>query len=451
MTLAPTPPMGWNSWDCYGTTVTEGEVLANAAFMAEHLLPYGWDTVVVDIHWYEPAARAGGYNDGAALQLDAFGRQLPAVNRFPSARDGMGFRPLADRIHGMGLKFGLHVMRGIPRQAVRNRLPVEGTGFTADQIADESSACDWNTDNYGLNHQHPGAQSYYDSQLRLFAEWGVDFVKADDMLGPYYAAEIAAYQRAIQRSGREMVLSLSPGRALSLAHLEHLRGNAHMWRVSDDLWDVWEDVEAQFARMARWAPHQQGGSWADADMLPVGRIALRAERGAERLSRLTLDEQQTMMTLWCIARSPLMLGCDLPSSPPETLQLLTNRDLLDVLNASRNNRELLRDGDLVVWAAESTTSADRYVAVFNTGMADLVRILPAGDLALPSEPSQGHIGGDTPWVVREAWSGECAVLVLQHGTPALDIKLSGHGAQLYRFSQAWAEGAGVGRPAVPPL
>jgi hypothetical protein len=210
-------------------------------------------------------------------------------------------------------------------------------------------------------------------------------------------------------------------------------------------------VEAQFARMARWAPHQQGGSWADADMLPVGRIALRAERGAERLSRLTLDEQQTMMTLWCIARSPLMLGCDLPSSPPETLQLLTNRDLLDVLNASRNNRELLRDGDLVVWAAESTTSADRYVAVFNTGRADLVRILPAGDLALPSEPSQGHIGGDTPWEVREAWSGECAVLVLQHGTPALDIKHSGHGAQLYRFSQAWAEGAGVGRPAVPPL
>ncbi|MEJ1192251.1 glycoside hydrolase family 27 protein [Pseudarthrobacter sp. CCNWLW207] len=424
MTLAQTPPMGWNSWDCYGTTVTEEEVVANAAFMAEHLLPYGWDTVVVDIQWYEPAARAGGYNDGAALELDGFGRQMPAVNRFPSAAGGRGFKPLAERIHGMGLKFGLHIMRGIPRQAVRDRLPVEGTNATADQIADTSSTCEWNTDNFGLNHDHPGAQAYYDSQLRLFAEWGVDFVKADDMLGPYFAAEIAAYQRAISRCGRDMVLSLSPGRVLSLAHLEHLRGNAQMWRVSDDLWDVWEDVEAQFARMARWAPHQREGAWADADMLPVGRIALRAERGTARLSRLTMDEQRTMLTLWCVSRSPLMLGCDLPSSPPETLALLTNTDLLDVLNASRNNRELLRDGDLVLWAAESTTSEDRFVAAFNTGTADLVRMIPVGDLGV------GALSGGR---AREAWSGDEAALGFQDGLPALEVKLPAHGAQLYRF------------------
>ncbi len=416
--------MGWNSWDCYGTTVTEEEVLANAAFMAERLLPYGWDTVVVDIQWYEPAARAGGYNDGAALELDGFGRQLPAVNQFPSAGGGRGFGPLAERIHGMGLKFGLHIMRGIPRQAVRDRLPVEGTDATADQIADTSSTCEWNTDNFGLNHQHPGAQAYYDSQLRLFAAWGVDFVKADDMLGPYFAAEIAAYQRAISRGARDMVLSLSPGRALSLAHLEHLRGNAQMWRVSDDLWDVWDDVEAQFARMARWAPHQQEGAWADADMLPVGRIALRAERGDERLSRLTLDEQRTMLTLWCVSRSPLMLGCDLPSSPPETLALLTNTDLLDVLKASRNNRELMRDGGLVLWAAESTTSEDRFAAVFNTGTADLVRTIPVADLGVPA----GFAGR-----VREAWSGDEAAIGFQEGRPALEVKLPSHGAQLYRF------------------
>ena len=417
--------MGWNSWDCYGTTVTEAEVLANAAFMAEHLLPHGWDTVVVDIQWYEPAARAGGYNDGAVLELDGFGRQLPAVNRFPSAAGGRGFGPLAERIHGMGLKFGLHIMRGIPRQAVREGLPVEGADFTADQIADTSSTCDWNTDNFGLNHDHPGAQAYYDSQVRLFAEWGVDFVKADDMLGPYFATEIAAYQRAISRGGRNMVLSLSPGRALSLAHVEHLRGNAQMWRVSDDLWDVWDDVEAQFARMARWAPHQREGAWADADMLPVGRIALRAERGGERLSRLTMDEQRTMLTLWCVSRSPLMLGCDLPSSPPETLALLTNPELLNVLNASRNNRELLRDGDLVLWAAESTTSEDRFVAVFNTGAADLVRTIPVGDLG---------VGAGFTGRIREAWSGDESAIGLQDGRPALEVKLPAHGAQFYRFT-----------------
>jgi hypothetical protein len=197
-----------------------------------------------------------------------------------------------------------------------------------------------------------------------------------------------------------------------------------MWRVSDDLWDVWEDVEAQFARMARWAPHQHEGGWADADILPVGRIALRAERGAARLSRLTLDEQRTMLTLWCVSRSPLMLGCDLPSSPPETLALLTNTDLLDVLKDSRNNRELLRDGGLVLWAAENATSDDRFVAVFNTGAAELVRTIPVADLGVPA----GFTGR-----VREAWSGDEAAIGLQDGRPALEVKLPAHSAQPYRF------------------
>lgn len=420
--------MGWNSWDCFGTTVTEDEVLANAEFMAAHLVPHGWDTVVVDIQWYEPAAKAGGYNDGATLALDGVGRQLPAVNRFPSAADGRGFGPLAAKIHALGLKFGLHIMRGIPRQAVRDRLPVAGTAFTADQVADTTSTCDWNTDNYGLDHNHPGAQAYYDSQLALFAEWGVDFVKADDMLGPYFTSEIAAYQDAIRKSGRDMVLSLSPGRALSLAHLEHLRSNAQMWRVSDDLWDKWDDVEAQFARMARWAPHQRPGAWADADMLPVGRIAHRAERGPERPTRLNTDEQRTMMTLWCMARSPLMLGCDLPSSPPETLDLLTDTDLLDVLKASRNNRELLRDGELVVWAAESTTTADRFAAVFNTGGETLEAALPLGDLGL------GEKAAWDAWSAVEAWSAEDARPGSSAIGDVLQCTVPSHGVRFYRFA-----------------
>jgi alpha-galactosidase len=435
--------MGWNSWDCYGTTVTEDEVLANAAFMAEHLLPFGWDTVVVDIQWYEPAARAGGYNEGAVLELDSYGRQLPAANRFPSAAGGLGFKPLADRIHGLGLKFGLHIMRGIPRQAVHQGLPIEGTAFTAGEVADKSSVCDWNTDNYGLDHGHPGAQAYYDSQVRLFAGWGVDFVKADDMLGPYFGAEIEAYRQALDRSGRDMVLSLSPGRAVSLARLEHLRGNAQMWRVSDDLWDVWEDVEAQFARLARWAPHQRPGAWADADMLPVGRIGQRAERGSERLSRLTLDEQRTMLTLWCVARSPLMLGCDLPSSPAETLDLLTNRDLLDAHGASTNNRELLRDGGLVLWAADSTASDDYFVAAFNTGTAGLSRTLPLADLGLPGPGasvaatvlSGAALLDGVEWHGHEAWSGRDAVIRPLLGRPALLVEVPPHGVHFYRFSR----------------
>ncbi|MFH8774970.1 glycoside hydrolase family 27 protein [Streptomyces sp. NPDC017958] len=414
------PPMGWNSWDCYGTTVTEDEVLANAGFLRDHLLAHGWDTVVVDIQWYEPTARAHGYNPDAPLVLDAHGRQLPAPNRFPSAAGGAGFGPLARRVHDLGLRFGLHIMRGIPRRAVAARLPVADTGFTADEIADTGSVCPWNSDNYGLNHDHPGAQAYYDSQVAQFARWGVDFVKADDMLFPYHEREIAAYARAVERSGRPIDLSLSPGTDVSLARLGHLRANATMWRVCDDLWDRWEDVEAQFARMARWAPWQDEDGWADADMLPLGRIGIRAERGEERLCRLTRPEQISLLTLWLISRSPLMMGGDLPGSPPETLELLINDEALAVLWHSTGNREVLREGDLVLWTARDTDGATRYAAVF----------------CLADEPRRfrvplGSVGSRPGDRVRELWT--------RTGTPHdgrhLTVDLPAHGAALYRLAE----------------
>src|SRR5215468_8085937 len=81
--VAPTPPMGWNSWDCYGTTVTEAEVKANADYMAKHLASHGWHYVVVDIQWSEQAPKSHGYRPNADLAMDAFGRLIPAPNRFP--------------------------------------------------------------------------------------------------------------------------------------------------------------------------------------------------------------------------------------------------------------------------------------------------------------------------------------------------------------------------------
>ncbi|AZP23071.1 glycoside hydrolase family 27 protein [Streptomyces aquilus] len=412
--------MGWNSWDCYGTTVTEEEVLANARFMHEHLLAHGWDTVVVDIQWYEPTARAHGYNPDAPLVLDDHGRQLPAPNRFPSAAGGAGFAPLADRVHELGLRFGLHIMRGIPRRAVTARLPVAGTDFTADEIADTDSVCPWNSDNYGLNHDHPGAQAYYDSQVAQFAEWGVDFIKADDMLFPYHEREISAYARAMARSGRPIELSLSPGTDVSLAHLDHLRENATMWRVCDDLWDRWEDVAAQFSRMARWAPWQGEGGWADADMLPLGHIGIRAERGEDRMSRLTRAEQISLLTLWFISRSPLMAGGDLPTSPRETIDLLTNDEALEVLWHSRDNREVLRERDLVLWTAADTDGRTRYAAVFS--LADSPQRI---DVPL------GSVGARPDDRVRELWTHT----ELPHDGRVLHVDLPAHGAALYRLTR----------------
>ncbi|WP_425957090.1 alpha-galactosidase [Xylanimonas sp. McL0601] len=427
--------MGWNSWDCYGTTVTEAEVLANARFMAEHLLPFGWDTVVVDIDWSDPTARAHGYNEGAPLALDDHGRLVPDPGRFPSSAGGAGFGPLAEQVHALGLRFGIHTMRGIPRLAVERDTPILGTGASAADVADRTNTCEWNPDMWGLDHAHPAAQAYYDSTLALYAAWGVDFVKADDMLWPYQAADIEAYARAIARSGRPIQLSLSPGRDLSLTRLEHLREHTTMWRVCDDLWDRWEDVEANFARFARWAPHAGERGWPDGDMLPLGRIGLRAERGEPRDDRLTPAERRTLMTLWVIARSPLMIGGDLPTSDPATVALFTNPDVLAVHARSSNNREVFREGPLVLWTADGP-DGERYVAAFNLGKAPLAVALDAANVSLPaSRPSRT--------TVRELWTGAVLPVVpvttqsddargVAPGSAAVHLDLEPHGSVLLR-------------------
>lgn len=431
------PPMGWNSWDSFGTTVTEAEVLANAHFLAEHLAPYGWDTVVIDIDWSDPSARSHGYNTAAPLVMDEHGRLLPDPVRFPSSADGAGFAPLAEEIHALGLRLGIHVMRGIPRRAVAANTPVLGAELLelrASEIADPANSCEWNPHMVGIDHSVPGAHAYYDSVLALYASWGVDFLKVDDMLWPYQAAEIEAFSGAIERSGRPMQLSLSPGRDLSLTRLPHLREHATMWRICDDLWDRWEDVEANFARFARWAPHAGPEGWPDGDMLPLGRIGIRAERGEPRDSLLTADEQVTLMTLWVITRSPLMVGGDLPSSTPATIALLQNADVLAVHADSSGNREVFREDPLILWTADGPGGA-QHVAAFNVGEQELAVSLDSQDVGLPAA-----LDGE----VTELWSGQTvpvrpiaeqsdAARGVAPGSSAIDVVIPAHGAVLLRY------------------
>ena len=365
--LSPRPPMGWNSWDAYGTTVTEVEVKANADYMAKNLSKFGWTYVVVDIQWYEPNAKAGGYRENAELVLDEHGRLLPAVNRFPSTANGKGFKPLADYIHKLGLKFGIHIMRGIPRRAVQANLPILGTNVRAADIADQKNICKWNTDMFGVDLSKPGAQSYYDSIVKLYADWGVDYIKADDMAAPVFQEpEITALHKAIEKSGRRILLSLSPGPTNS-DHIAALRRNANLWRISNDFWDRWPDLKQQFDYARSWQQLTGPNAWADADMLPLGRIGIRAERGQNRQTRFTKDEQVTLMTLWAIFRSPLMFGGDLPSNDAWTLSLITNREILAVNQYSLNNRELFNRGTQIVWIANVPGSKEKYVALFNLG------------------------------------------------------------------------------------
>jgi alpha-galactosidase len=362
---AQTPPMGWNSWDCYGPTVTEQEVKANADYMAANLKKYGWEYIVVDIRWFVENDKAGGYNQtDPRYVMDEYGRYLPAVNRFPSAANGQGFKALADYIHSKGLKFGIHIMRGIPVQAVNKKLPIKGTGVTADQVYTTELQCRWLKDNYTIVATKPGAQEYYNSIMDLYASWGVDFIKVDDLSRPYHEAEINLIRNAIDKTGRAIVLSTSPGET-PIEKAEHVQTHANMWRMVDDVWDVWKDLPHLMKVAEKWYPYIQSGAWPDCDMIPLGRISIRGERGKDRQSRLTQDEQYSLMTFFTIFKSPLMFGGDMPSLDPFTQSLLTNKAVLKMHREGTEVKQIFQQDGKVAVTSFNPKTKERYLAVFN--------------------------------------------------------------------------------------
>lgn len=383
------PPMGWNSWDCYGAGVTEDELLGNAEFMRDRLKQYGYQYVVCDIQWYEPAAKGNVYNNFADLCMDEYSRLIPAVNRFPSSANGVGFKPIADKIHSMGLKFGIHIMRGIPRQAVHRNTRIYGTTARARDIASQFSLCPWNTDMYGVDTEKRGAEEYYDSLFKLYASWGVDFVKVDDIANtefspqnPYSAdKEIEMIRAAIDRSGRDMVLSLSPGPA-PLNKAEHLSKNANMWRISGDFWDRWDKLLNMFSFCEKWYPYVKDGSFPDCDILPLGKLCIDGSYMGDmgRDSGFTKEEQKTMMTLWAVFRSPLFFGGELRLTDNYTLSLVTNPEVINVNQNSEKPLFVYNKGGIAVWQTkiENCTA----VAVFNLSDEEKHYKLSFSDLGL---------------------------------------------------------------------
>ncbi len=375
--LAKTPPLGWNSWDCFGAAVNEKQLLENADYMAKYLKQYGWEYIVCDIQWYEPLAKSNDYNNFTELNMDEYGRLIPAENRFPSAAGGVGFKKIADYCHDLGLKFGIHIMRGVPRGAVHAALPIKGSKSNCREIAHHFSVCSWNTDMYGCKNTE-AAQEYYNSIFELYAEWGVDYVKCDDICvtefrkwdNPYSADyEIKMIRRAIDGCGRDMVLSLSPGPA-GIENAAHLAANANMWRLTGDFWDQWDKLHDMFSRCHLWQNEVGNGCWPDCDMLPLGRLAKNApcHGEANRYTNFTKPEQITLMTLWGIFRSPLMFGGNMPENDEWTLSLLTNSDYMEMHRSSFGAKQLYRDekdGEgTIIW--QSSGKECKYVAVFNT-------------------------------------------------------------------------------------
>jgi len=371
--LSPTPPMGWNSWDSYGLTINEDQFRANVDALAKRLKSAGYQYAVVDEGWYLANPQDARKPETLKYRIDKNGRYDPAINRFRTAVGDAGFRPVADYVHAQGLRFGIHIIRGISKKAVAANLPVADSAFHAGDVADTADTCPWNPDNFGVKDNAAG-QAWYDSLMKQYARWGVDYIKVDCIAShPYKGDEIRMIHRAIAKTGRPIVLSLSPGPA-PLAQAAELGQNAQVWRISDDVWDFWkkddgkhfpQSVKDQFAIIASWAKYVKPGNWPDADMLPLGKLEPVPGYGKVRATRLTQDEQRTMVTLWSIARSPLFFGGNLTQLDDWTSALVTNSTVVAMDQQGHDQRLAGQDGEVVAW----TTKVGRkdYLALFNRG------------------------------------------------------------------------------------
>ena len=318
---------------------------------------------------------------------DENGILIPALDRFPSSANGAGFKPLADWVHAQGLKFGIHIVRGIPRQVVKDNLPIAGTSFHAQDAADIPATCPWDEGNYGVADNAAG-QAYYDSMLKLYAGWGLDFIKVDCISDhPYRPTEIRQIAEAIRKTGRPIVLSLSPG-PTQLDHAAEVAKYAQMWRITDDHWDVLDassmtgpvsSIPLACATNSTASPMgalRQARQLARSTTcsLKVG-LDLTPARIRSAPSRYTQDEQRTEFTLWAISRSPLILGTNLTRLDDFTRSLITNKEVLDInqhavesrpgLVPYAGNRKAARFSQRYWYARTGGAHPARYIAVFN--------------------------------------------------------------------------------------
>lgn len=403
--IAPTPPMGWNSWDSYGLTVTEAQFRANVEVEAARLKPAGFSYAVVDEGWYLGNPEAAEKPETLQYRMDEHGRYQPALNRFASATEDSGFSTLAAFVHAKGLKFGIHIIRGVPKNAVKSNVAVAGSKFHAEDLADTADTCPWNPDNYGVKNNAAG-QAWYDAMFAQYAAWGVDYVKVDCIAShPYKADEIHMIHNAIVKTGRGIVLSLSPGPA-SLGDAKALGENAQLWRISNDVWDRWtaakdkdefpQSVKSQFAVIDSWTKYVKPGNWPDADMLPLGSLGPVPGWGRPRQSALTHDEQRTLMTLWSISRSPLFFGGNLTELDDWTASLLTNREVTAMDQHGSEQHLAATDGDVVAWTSNDFLTSVRYLALFNLG-----------DSPASVDSSFAHYGLPAPeYMARDVWDGK---------------------------------------------
>jgi hypothetical protein len=431
--LAPTPPMGWNSWDAYGLTIGESDYKADTVVLAG-IKQFGWQYSIIDAGWYMADPIAPTVEQRKYL-WNPNGLLIPVESRFPSAAGGAGFKPLADWVHSQGLKFGFHIMRGIPRQVVNENPPIEGTSFHAADAADTTSPCPWDEGNWGIKDNAAG-QAYYDSMFKLYASWGLDYIKVDCISDrPYRITEIKQIAAAIKKTGRAIVLSLSPG-PTAVEHAAEVASYAQLWRISDDHWDVWKakhepgasefpfGIGDAFDRLEKWAPLVKPGGWPDPDMLPWGSLTPHPGEGEPRQSHETKDEQQTEFTLWCFSRSPLILGANLTRLDDFTRSLITNKEVLDIDQKAQESHPLknLPAGfeNARGWSSQVKTAhgVRTYLAFFNLDEKPATLRATWAQLGLEAGKH----------AARNVWDNN-----KQPAAESIEVSLPAHGSTIYQL------------------
>jgi hypothetical protein len=376
-TLAATPPLGWNSFDSYGAYLHHEAAMANLKAMTEKLKPYGYEYFVIDIGWYGEFKLVEGSiypreKHVAEVNINEYGIYQPSKTYF-----GKGFKPIVNYAHQLGLKMGIHVMRGIPRKAVDLNLPIKNSRYRAADIADKNSICSWNNQNYGVDTSKLGAQDWYDSVYAQIAEWDFDFVKVDDITA--YPKEIVAISNAIEKTGRKILYSLSPGGANYIPDLPYYK-KGNMLRITKDIWDRQEDIDKGFDAWKKYQGIAHKGFWPDLDMIPFGQLQLMSPKrfdsgdnqvlltgfGNTRRSNFTPAQMRTFITMRSLAASPLFVGGDLPTMDNYSLALLTNKEMLTCNQNGECAHNIYEQNGVEVWITQQKNKPGRgWIGIFN--------------------------------------------------------------------------------------
>ncbi len=399
----PRPPLlGWSSWTSLRLKIDQPTIEAEAAVLAAKLRAHGFRYINLDDGWFR------GWDDHGRLQADR--------TKFP---DGMA--ALGTHLHQLGLKFGVYLTPGLAKGAWSANGLVAGTAIHVRDIADPSQAGNTKGDAYRIDYAKPGATAYVQSYADLLASWGVDYLKLD-FVGPGGGRvkadnreDVKAWSAALQRTGRPIWLELS--NKLSLAHAPIWKTYANGWRIEGDVeaygkdgkLTLWSKVAQRFADAPPWAGHAASGAWNDLDSLEIG----NGDRDG-----LTLDERRTVITLWSIECSPLILGSDLRHLDDQDLALLLNQEVLDVDQRGRVATPVGPPGQQQVWRADNADGSST-LALFNLDLAPATMTVSASDLGQPGAFS-----------LRDLWSHED----LGRFTAGYTVVLRAHACQLLRVT-----------------